>query len=79
MCKKILEQFSTLLLSKLFTIQMKNGFVAMENPFDCVFGLPASVEEIQRPVTTKPPRKHNNRKQRRAHRRHHAHHQDDYS
>ncbi|XP_076955083.1 uncharacterized protein LOC143629789 isoform X2 [Bidens hawaiensis] len=60
-------------------VPMKNGFVAMENPFDCVFGLPASVEEIQRPVTTKPPRKHNNRKQRRAHRRHQAHHQDVYS
>ncbi|KAM0014456.1 hypothetical protein Hdeb2414_s0035g00727731 [Helianthus debilis subsp. tardiflorus] len=60
-------------------VPMNGGFVAMENPFDCVFGLPPSVEEIRRPVTAKSTRKHNNRKQRRSQRRHHAHHQDDYS
>ncbi|KAI3754903.1 hypothetical protein L1987_54695 [Smallanthus sonchifolius] len=60
-------------------VPMNNGFDAMENPFDCIFGLPPSVEEIRRPVTAKSPRKHNNRKQRRSQRRHHTHNQDDYS
>ncbi|KAL8265008.1 hypothetical protein R6Q59_023138 [Mikania micrantha] len=58
---------------------MSNGFVAMENPFECIFGVPPSVEEIRRIVTTKSTKKHSNRKQRRSQRRHHIHHQDEYS
>ncbi|KAK9076916.1 hypothetical protein SSX86_005251 [Deinandra increscens subsp. villosa] len=57
-------------------VPINNGFVAMENPFDCIFGVPPSVEEIRRPVT---PRKHSNRRQRRSQRRHHSSHQDDDS
>lgn len=53
-----------------------NGFVAMENPFDCIFGLPASVEEIRRSVPTAPPRRHS-RKHRRSQRRHQINGQDD--
>lgn len=51
-------------------ISMNSVFVSMANPFDCVFGLPTRVEEMQPTVTsTKSPRK-----QRRCHKRsHHKH------
>lgn len=59
-----------------FLIQITNdGFVAMENPFDCVFGLPQKVEEIRRQVPATSSRKHS-RKRRRYHRRHQNHHED---
>lgn len=54
------------------------GFVAMENPFDCVFGIPPSIEEIRRPVpTTAPSARKQSRKHRRSHRRHHTNDQHD--
>ncbi|XP_024960308.1 uncharacterized protein LOC112500924 isoform X1 [Cynara cardunculus var. scolymus] len=57
-------------------VPMNNGFVAMENPFDCIFGVPPSVEEIRRPVPATPPRRHS-RKHRRSQRRHQIHDRDD--
>lgn len=59
-------------------VPINNAFVAMENPFDCVFGLPTKVEEIRRPVPATLPRKHS-RKHRRSQRRHQNHQQDEYS
>lgn len=57
-------------------VPMNNGFVAMENPFDCIFGLPPSVEEIRRPVPATSAKKHT-RKHKRSHRKHHTHHSND--
>ncbi|GJS01124.1 mitochondrial intermediate peptidase [Tanacetum coccineum] len=58
-------------------VPINNAFVAMENPFDCVFGLPTKVEEIRRPVPATLPRKHS-RKHRRSQRRHQNHQQDEF-
>ena len=71
-------EFKIILFPELITIQINNAFVAMENPFDCVFGLPTKVEEIRRPVPATLPRKHS-RKHRRSQRRHQNHQQDEYS
>ncbi|CAI9778914.1 unnamed protein product [Fraxinus pennsylvanica] len=49
---------------------------AMENPFDCIFGLPARVEEIPHPDTSGTLSKRQRRIQKRSHRRHRKLHQE---
>nr|XP_043628735.1 uncharacterized protein LOC122600135 [Erigeron canadensis] len=58
-------------------VPMSSGFVAMENPFDCIFGLPSSVEEIRRPAPPTSSRKQIRKHNRKSRRRHHSHHEDD--
>ncbi|KAJ9550442.1 hypothetical protein OSB04_014487 [Centaurea solstitialis] len=57
-------------------VPMNNGFVAMETPFDYIFGVPPSVDEIQLPVPAAPSRRHS-RRHRRSQRRHQIHDDDD--
>ncbi|KAL2508847.1 hypothetical protein Fot_32494 [Forsythia ovata] len=49
---------------------MNAAGVAMENPFDCIFGLPASIEEIPHPDTPGTSSRRQRRIQKRSHRRH---------
>ncbi|CAA3009590.1 uncharacterized protein LOC111403088 isoform X1 [Olea europaea var. sylvestris] len=46
----------------------------MANPFDCIFGLPASIEEIPHPDTSSTLSRRQRRIQKRSHRRHRKHH-----
>ncbi|XP_071729738.1 uncharacterized protein [Rutidosis leptorrhynchoides] len=58
-------------------IPMSSGFASMENPLDCVFGLPKSVEEIKRPVPVASTKKVSRKHRRRSQRRHRTHDEDD--
>ncbi|XP_016490020.2 uncharacterized protein LOC107809838 [Nicotiana tabacum] len=49
---------------------------AIEDPFDCIFGPPKSVENTHRPDTVSTPPRMRSRNQKRSHRRHRMHHKE---